>query len=81
MNLPPLPTPDTHCFDEDTKKDVWSFSEELMREYAIAVLEMAAGVCDDLHYKWRWDNQPDSLSGPRDCAAAIRALIDKKSNE
>ena len=27
-----LPPPDTHCFDEDTGKDVWSYSAELMRE-------------------------------------------------
>lgn len=32
--LPPLPTPDTHCWDDDTGKDVWSYSEGLMRAYA-----------------------------------------------
>ena len=25
------------------------------------------------NHTWRWDNEPDSASGPRDCAAAIRA--------
>lgn len=34
--LPPLPKPDTHCFDEDTGKDVWSHSPEQMQAYAIA---------------------------------------------
>jgi hypothetical protein len=25
-----LPTADTHCFDEDTKTDCWSFSRDLL---------------------------------------------------
>jgi len=36
-------------------------------------LEDAAVICDDLHHKWRWDDNPDSTSGPRDCSKAIRA--------
>ena len=32
-----------------------------------------AKVCDDKHDTWRWDDEADSASGPRDCAAAIRA--------
>jgi hypothetical protein len=35
--------------------------------------EACAKVCDDKHDTWRWDNEPDSESGPRDCAEAIRA--------
>lgn len=35
--------------------------------------EACAKVCDDKHHAWRWDDKPDSASGPRDCAAAIRA--------
>ena len=31
--LPPLPTPDTHCWDDDTEKDVWSHSPEQMIVY------------------------------------------------
>lgn len=34
MTLPPLPEPDTHCFDDDTRRDVWSYSERRMRAYA-----------------------------------------------
>ena len=34
MTLPPLPPPDTHCWDEDTSKDVWSHSADQMRAYA-----------------------------------------------
>ena len=39
---PPLPAPDTHCFDEDTEKDVWSYSESLMRAYVDADRAMRA---------------------------------------
>ena len=35
--------------------------------------EACAEVCDDKHDTWRWDDEADSASGPRDCAAAIRA--------
>ena len=35
--------------------------------------EACAAICDDKHHTWRWDNEPDSSSGPRDCAASIRA--------
>ncbi|MEJ5151206.1 hypothetical protein [Comamonas sp. MYb396] len=31
---PALPAPDTHCHDEDTGRDVWSYSAEQMRAYA-----------------------------------------------
>lgn len=40
-----------------------------------AALEEAAAICDDRHHGWRWDNEPDSDSGPRDCAKRIRAAI------
>ena len=40
---------------------------------AAAEREACAKVCDDKHDTWRWDDEPDSASGPRDCAAAIRA--------
>ncbi len=40
---------------------------------AAAEREACAKVCDDKHHTWRWDNEPDSASGPRDCAAGIRA--------
>lgn len=42
---PPLPEPDTHCWDDDTSKDVWSYSAELMREI-IAADRAARGVPD-----------------------------------
>ena len=27
-----LPDPDTHCWDDDSSKDVWSYSPELVRQ-------------------------------------------------
>jgi hypothetical protein len=45
---------------------------------AAAEREACAKVCDDKHYTWRWDNESDSASGPRDCAVAIRARGESK---
>lgn len=39
--LPPLPLPDTHCYDEDAQSDVWSHSKVQMREYGQACAEAA----------------------------------------
>jgi hypothetical protein len=33
-----LPPPDTHCFDDDTGRDVWSYSADQMRAYAAAAV-------------------------------------------
>ena len=33
-----LPDPDTHCFDDDTGQDVWSYSESQMLAYGAAWL-------------------------------------------
>ena len=40
--LPPLPEPDTHCFDDDTGKDAWSYSADQMHAYALAALAQQA---------------------------------------
>ena len=37
-------------------------------------LEDAAEICDDRHHNWRFGDGEDSVSGPKECAAAIRAL-------
>lgn len=45
-----LPPPDTHCWDEDTSKDVWSHSADQMRAYAeqavAAETERCAALCE-----------------------------------
>ena len=52
MTLPPLPEPDTHCWDDDTSKDVWSHSEQQMRAYAeqavAAERERCARIVEDM---------------------------------
>jgi len=69
MSLPPLPPPDTHCFDDDTSISCWSHSLEQMQAYGQAcrdaALDKAAQVCD------AYDGT--SLT-PSDCANEIRRL-------
>lgn len=40
--------------------------------------EACAKICDGLHRTWRWDDEPDSESGPRQCAMAIRQRAAQK---
>jgi len=39
--------------------------------------EACAKVCDELHHKWNWGND-EPVSGPSECAAAIRARSKEK---
>ena len=56
-----LPEPDTHCWDDDEQKDVWSYSTPLVEQMLAerdAVLKMAlkalevisSGVCEAAHH-------------------------------
>lgn len=69
--LPPLPDPDTHCWDDDAGKDCWSHSKEQVRAYAALVraqaLEDAAQVCEAIVAS-------DEYAYADECAAAIRAF-------
>ena len=49
--LPPLPEPDTHCFDDDTGKDVWSYTADQMHAYALAALAQQAQ--EPVYWEWR----------------------------
>ena len=79
-DIPPLPPPDTHCFDDDTGRDVWSYSAAQMRAYALAArraaLEEAAKLCESTYPELHDGAMVEFLcfSDPADCAAAIRAL-------
>jgi len=44
----PLPDADTHCYDEDTGKDVWSHSAEQMHAYVDADRDMRAAPHGDV---------------------------------
>ena len=75
MSLPPLPTPDTHCFDEDTGISCWSHSTEQMQAYGqvcrAAALEEAAQVCSHkAETKRLYLNESHYL----ECAEAIRSM-------
>jgi hypothetical protein len=48
-----------------------NFSEEL-EKFAELIVKECVGICLDRHHTWRWDNEPDSSSGPRDCAQSIK---------
>jgi len=49
------------------------FLERFANLVAAKEREACAKVCEDLHHHWRWGDGEDSESGPKDCAAAIRA--------
>ena len=48
--FPPLPEPDTHCWDDDTQKDCWSHSPNQLRARDLEIwrmaMEEAAKACD-----------------------------------
>ena len=58
------------CRDESMLREMLERFAELVRADE---REACAEACDDKHHTWRWGDEPDSASGPRDCAAAIRA--------
>lgn len=53
----------------DNGFDRVTFGKEKFAELIIAE---CVGICLDRHHTWRWDNEPDSSSGPRDCAQSIK---------
>jgi hypothetical protein len=66
-DLLPMPEPDTHCWDDDTGKDVWSYSAEQVRAYAIAHRLAERERCIDIC------NQYFTIEGiAQDIASAIR---------
>lgn len=58
----PLPKPDTHCYDEDTGKDVWSHSAEQMRAYVDAD-RAARGAAQASPDGWKWMTHPSRNDG------------------
>jgi hypothetical protein len=83
-DLPPLPEPDTHCWDDDSLCDVWSYSADQMHAYAAAALaaerERCAKLCDDVaRSAYELDGRHSSAhtegkgDGAAECAALIRS--------
>ena len=44
----------------------------MMEKFAKLLVQECVGVCLDRHHTWKWDNELDSDSGPRDCARSIK---------
>ena len=44
-----MPEPDTHCWDDDIKRDVWSYSAEQMRAYALAHIVAERERCANIN--------------------------------
>ena len=52
-----LPKPDTHCFDDDTKSDVWSYSRELVISTVLAHIDKLEAEVERLRKdaeRYRW---------------------------
>jgi hypothetical protein len=47
-------------------------SELVAEKFAELIVRECVDVCLSRHYTWRWDDEPDSSSGPRDCAQSIK---------
>ena len=45
---------------------------KLSEKFSELIVEKCVNICLEKHYNWRWDNEPDSDSGPRDCANSIK---------
>ena len=44
-------------------------------KFAQLIVLQCIDLCLDQHHTWRWDNEPDSSSGPRDCAESIKTYF------
>jgi hypothetical protein len=56
-----------------TRYELERFFRAAYEAGAAAEREACAKVCEEKHHTWRWDDELDSPSGPRDCVAAIKA--------
>lgn len=65
---------------DNRSEGYFSFSVvcELLEMAIAEEREACAKICDGLHRTWRWDDEPDSESGPRQCAMAIRKRAAQK---
>ena len=65
IKLPPLPEPDTHCWDDDAvpPRDVWSHSAEQLHAYSLAV---AAAMACDIHSCSYYCTRPACVAAQRD---------------
>jgi hypothetical protein len=77
MNLPPLPEPDTHCFDDEsgTPKDVWSHSAEQMTAYATTAVLAERERCAAIVENMEAPNWPHHVETTFDFCEALASEI------
>jgi hypothetical protein len=56
--------------EAETKEIGYYFFDR--EKFAELIVQECVGVCNGRHHTWRWDDEDDSLSGPRDCANSIK---------
>jgi len=83
-----LPPPDTHCFDEDTKRDVWSYSPELVRTMLEAATADTARKCVEVCEafsenggEFGYSEREAYRSAALDCRDAIRSEFPAAFNQ
>lgn len=52
--------------------DGMGYGEGNIEGLAELIVQECVKVCHSRHHTWRWDNEADSESGPRDCARSIQ---------
>ena len=64
-----LPEPDTHCWDDDTGKEVWSYGPELMRATIDAAAAKERERCAAIAESWATEETATTCAN---IAAVIR---------
>jgi len=58
---------------KESGQEFWWLTNDLVIEkFAQLIVRQCVEVCLDRHDTWSWDDEPDSDSGPRDCAQSIK---------
>lgn len=82
IRVPVMPSPDTHCFDDDLQKDVWSYSAEQLADREAQYLEMMGPVVEAMerisgYSMSQFQNPADMAAQCVDDAAKALAAITK----
>lgn len=68
-----LPEPDTHCYDDDTQKDVWSYSKELVEQVLSERDAVLRQALDALYWTTPIGGKP--VKQTQDAINTIRKLL------
>ncbi len=68
-----LPEPDTHCYDDDTQKDVWSYSKELVEQVLSERDAVLRQALDALYWTTPIGGKP--VKQTQDAMDAIRKVL------